>query len=73
MPDSDDPSAKSLQRALKRAGYMSLSVKPSDNYGPLTQAAVRRFHDRNPQYAEMPGDPAIGPRGWAELHREAYS
>lgn len=72
-PNSDEPSAKSLQRALKAAGYMSKSVTLSDNYGPLTQAAVIRFHNRNPQYAERPGDPEIGPRGWAELHREAYA
>jgi hypothetical protein len=71
-PNSDAPSAKALQRALKAAGYMARSVKLADNYGPLTQAAVARFHDRNPQYADRPGDPAIGPRGWAELHREAY-
>jgi hypothetical protein len=71
-PGASEPSAKALQRALKAAGYMSASVKLSDTYGPLTQAAVIRFHDRNPKLAERPGDPAIGPRGWAELHREAY-
>lgn len=72
-PGDDSPSARPLQRALKAAGYMSKSVKESDNYGPLTQAAVKRFHERNPQYADRAGDPAIGPRGWAELHREAYA
>lgn len=72
-PGGDQPSAKSLQRALKAAGYMSKSVPLSDTYGPLTQAAVVRFHHANPQYADRPGDPAIGPRGWAELHREAYA
>lgn len=72
-PNSTKPSARGLQRALKAAGYLSKSVAESDNYGPLTQAAVKRFHARNPQYAEGPADPVIGPRGWAELHREAYA
>lgn len=72
-PGASEPSAKALQRALKAAKYMSSSIPLDDTYGPLTQAAVTRFHDRNPQFAERPGDPAIGPRGWAELHREAYA
>jgi hypothetical protein len=72
-PGSDSPSAMNLQRALKAAGYMPSSVILANSYGPLTQAAVRRFHAANPQYADRPGDPAIGPQGWAELHREAYA
>lgn len=71
-PDSSDPSAKGLQRALKAADYMAETVKLSANYGPLTQAAVKRFHKANPQFGAA-NDPAIGPMGWAHLHREAYA
>lgn len=71
-PDASRPSAKGLQRALKAAGHLSKGVTLDDNYGPLTQAAVTRFHDRHPQYANRPGDPAIGPLGWAKLFSEAY-
>jgi hypothetical protein len=72
-PDKSTPSAKGLQAALKAAGYLNKSVAADSNYGPLTQAAVTRFHNRNPQYADRPGDPAIGPLGWARLHVEAYA
>ncbi|MFF8831399.1 CHAP domain-containing protein [Streptomyces sp. NPDC015131] len=72
-PDSSRPSARTLQVALKKAGYMAASVPFADNYGPRTQAAVAAFHKANPQFAERPNDPAIGPMGWAELHREAYA
>lgn len=65
------PSAKGLQKALKAAGYMRKGVTLSDVYGPLTQAGVRSFHKANPQYG-VPSDGAIGPRGWAHLHEEAY-
>lgn len=71
-PGRQNPSAKGLQRALKAAGYMPESVTLADNYGPSTQAAVGRFHIANPEFAAFHGDPAIGPRGWAHLHLEAY-
>jgi hypothetical protein len=72
-PGSASPSAKPLQRALKAAGYMAASVVEADNYGPNTEASVDRFYDANPELTQ-PGsyDPIIGPKGWAELHREAY-
>lgn len=70
-PGSASPSAKPLQKALKAAKYMASSVTLADNYGPLTQAAVKKFHAANPAYGTG-SDPAIGPLGWAHLHTEAY-
>jgi hypothetical protein len=73
-PGSGVPSARGLQRALKAAGFLAKSVVEADNYGPLTQAAVNRFHAAHPAFrgAGLTYDPAIGPRGWAHLHRLAY-
>lgn len=65
------PSAKGLQRALKEAGFMRKGVTLSNMYGPLTQAGVRAFHKKYPRYG-TPRDGAIGPKGWAKLHRLAY-
>ncbi|WP_371795973.1 N-acetylmuramoyl-L-alanine amidase [Streptomyces sp. NBC_01718] len=73
-PGRTKPSARSLQRALKAAGYLAKSVPEADNYGPQTQAAVARFHNAHTQYRAKgtTHDPAIGPKGWAALHRLAY-
>ncbi|WP_328361364.1 peptidoglycan-binding protein [Streptomyces sp. NBC_00445] len=73
-PGKAKPSARTLQRALKAAGYMSKSVREADNYGPQTQAAVVKFHNAHPQYraAGVTRDPAIGPKGWAAMFRLAY-
>ncbi len=73
-PNKAKPSAKTLQRALKAAGYMPKSVTEADNYGPQTQAAVVKFHNAHTQYraAGVTRDPAIGPKGWAALFRLAY-
>jgi LysM repeat protein len=65
--DKAVPSARGLQRALKQARFMAADVALSDNYGPKTQAAVGRFHDTYPQFRDKPGDPVIGPNGWAFL------
>lgn len=64
-PNRAKPSARTLQRALKAAGFMSKSVAESDNYGPKTQAAMIAFHHKHPQYrAEgVTRDPTIGPIG----------
>lgn len=70
-PGGRRPSAKPLQRALKAAGYMNRLVILSDNYGRLTEAAVKRFHKKHPQYGRST-DGWIGPKGWAHLHSEAY-
>ncbi|MFM9613923.1 GH25 family lysozyme [Streptomyces niveiscabiei] len=73
-PGRARPSARALQQALKRAGFMPAAVVESDTYGPQTQAAVARFHNAHPTYraAGKTYDPAIGPKGWAALHRLAY-
>ncbi|MGW2206743.1 peptidoglycan-binding domain-containing protein [Streptomyces sp. NPDC001774] len=71
-PGGTKPSAQALQRALKAAGYLASSVGLADAYGPATQAAVKKFHAANPAFGRS-SDPAIGPLGWAELHREAYA
>ncbi|MFF7146036.1 peptidoglycan-binding protein [Streptomyces nodosus] len=73
-PDKAKPSARTLQKALKKAGYMASSVVEADNYGPKTQAAVTKFHNAHPQYrsAGKTSDPAIGPKGWAYLFTLAY-
>ncbi|MFD9853460.1 CHAP domain-containing protein [[Kitasatospora] papulosa] len=73
-PNRATPSARGLQRALKAAGYMSKSIPEAANYGPATQAAVARFHQAHPAYRARGThyDPAIGPKGWAALHRLAY-
>ncbi|MFJ4551106.1 LysM peptidoglycan-binding domain-containing protein [Streptomyces sp. NPDC088817] len=73
-PDKAKPSARGLQRALKAAGFMPKTVAEADNYGPQTQGAVARFHNAHPQCRAkgVSYDPAIGPQGWAALHRLAY-
>ena len=73
-PGKAKPSAVTLQRALKAAGYMAKSVPESPNYGPKTQAGVAKFHNAHPQYRakSKTSDPAIGPKGWAALFRIAY-
>jgi hypothetical protein len=71
-PGSASPSAKPLQRALKAAGYMNKSIPEADNYGPNTEASVAAFYRANQSLSSGGGyDPIIGPKGWAELHREA--
>ncbi|QCX77679.1 N-acetylmuramoyl-L-alanine amidase [Streptomyces sp. YIM 121038] len=74
-PGRTRPSARPLQRALKAAGYLAKSVPEADAYGPQTQTAVAKFHNAHPAYraAGKSHDPAIGPRGWAALHRLAYA
>ncbi|MFF3353390.1 N-acetylmuramoyl-L-alanine amidase [Streptomyces sp. NPDC002917] len=73
-PGKAKPSAVTLQRALKKAGFMAKSVPESPTYGPKTQAAVAKFHNAHPAYRAKGKayDPAIGSRGWAALHRLAY-
>ncbi|MFC9231045.1 N-acetylmuramoyl-L-alanine amidase [Streptomyces decoyicus] len=73
-PNSSTPSAKSLQRALKAAGFMNKSVPESDNYGPKTQEGVGLFLRKYPRFASQGStwDVAIGPKGWAYLFTLAY-
>jgi hypothetical protein len=51
---------------------MPQSVALADNYGPQTEAAVARFYKANRALSTLDYDTKIGPKGWAELHREAY-
>ncbi|HEY1175630.1 MAG TPA: glycoside hydrolase family 25 protein [Phytomonospora sp.] len=73
-PNKAKPSAVTLQRALKAAGYMAKTVKESPNYGPATQTAVAKFHNAHPTYRAKgtTHDVKIGPKGWAALFRLAY-
>lgn len=68
-PNTKSPSAIPLQKVLKAKGYMADSVVENANYGPLTQAAVAKFHDANLQYKSrgVSHDVVIGPKGWASL------
>lgn len=70
-PGASQPSAKPLQAALKKCGYLSRLVLPSDKYGPFTEAAVKRFHKAHPRFGTS-SDGAIGPKGWAYLFTKAY-
>lgn len=72
-PDGWTPSARPLQQALKRTGWMDGGVIESDHYGPITQRGVAGFnlkHGYNDTGIEW--DPAIGPHGWALLMTLAY-
>lgn len=72
-PGGTTPSARPLQQALKRTGWMPADVVESDHYGPATSAAVEGFNAKHG--LNSPGvdpDPAIGPRGWALLMTLAY-
>ncbi|WP_258177319.1 CHAP domain-containing protein [Streptomyces solincola] len=71
-PNSTSPSARGLQKALKAAGYMDKAVPEADNYGPKTQDGVAAFYRANVELSSGGRDVQIGPKGWAELHREAY-
>lgn len=72
-PGKSKPSAQTLQKALKAAGWMTKNVVLSDNYGPKTQTAVAGFNAKHG--LNDPGkksDPAIGPKGWKLLFTLAY-
>lgn len=72
-PGGTHPSARPLQRALKRTGWMDSSVVESDHYGPATQRAVAGFNEKHHLVSALLAyDPAIGPRGWALLMTLAY-
>lgn len=72
-PNHKSPSAIPLQKELKRTGYMAKSVKENANYGPLTQAAVAKFHNAHPEFRSkgVAHDVVIGPKGWAYLLKAA--
>lgn len=72
-PGSSSPSARPLQHALKRTGWMPSSIAESDHYGPETEKAVAGFNAKhNLNAVGVHSDPAIGPHGWALLMTLAY-
>ncbi|MFI5799077.1 glycoside hydrolase family 25 protein [Streptomyces sp. NPDC051677] len=74
-PGKHTPSAKPLQKALRAAGFLSITdADLSDTYGPGTQAGVGHFFAAHPEFRSQgkPHDVAIGPRGWAYLFTLAY-
>ncbi|MCY0933620.1 peptidoglycan-binding protein [Streptomyces sp. H34-S4] len=72
-PGARHAQVQELQQLLIKAGYGPIPGAYSTYYGPETQRAVGRFHNRNPQYraAGTSYDPAIGRRGFVELQKEA--
>lgn len=68
-PNSSKVSAVALQRQLKKAGFLEKNVKESSNYGPRTQYAVAKFHEKHPEFKTkgVRRDIVIGPKGWAFL------
>jgi hypothetical protein len=73
-PNKSAPCAITLQKALKKKGYMPSWVVLNCNYGPETQAAVARFHNANTRFKSVgvTRDVRIGPLGWYHLFMEAY-
>lgn len=74
-PGKSRPSANELQKALRKAKFLTISDRDlSVTYGPRTQAGVGKFFAAHPQFREKgkPHDVAIGPRGWAYLFTLAY-
>ena len=71
-PGVTDASVGRLRTALKAAGYLDKKLPDSNYYGAFTQEAVAKFHHRHPEFASkgVDPDPAIGPKGWAQLMRE---
>lgn len=62
-----------LKRYLNLAGYAhfgSLHLN-DDYYGSGTEEAVAKFYDAHPALRSKPHDVAIGPKGWAQLQKEA--
>ncbi|MFE4451409.1 peptidoglycan-binding protein [Streptomyces sp. NPDC056796] len=62
---------KKLQEFLVKAGYGPIKGAYTTYYGKETQAAVARFHKKNPTLASKSYDPAIGAKGFVELQKEA--
>lgn len=67
-PGSTDPTTIDLQRALIAAGFATFA-KPNTTglYGKGTEASVRKFFDKYPQFQSSKTDTAIGSKGWAFL------
>ncbi|MCD2462468.1 peptidoglycan-binding protein [Streptomyces sp. MBT42] len=72
-PGAKHAQVKELQQLLIKAGYGPIPGAPSTYYGPETQKAVARFHNKNVHLrsAGKSYDPAIGKHGFVELQKEA--
>ncbi|MFI9228971.1 peptidoglycan-binding protein [Streptomyces rimosus] len=72
-PGARHPQVRDLQQLLIKAGYGPIPGAVTDYYGVATQAAVARFHDRNPKYkgTGLVRDPKIGTQGFIALQRQA--
>ncbi|MGW3336217.1 C40 family peptidase [Streptomyces sp. NPDC001009] len=70
-PGATHAQVRELQQLLIKAGYGPIPGAPTNFYGPETQRAVARFHDRNPAYRSGLHDPRIGPKGFVALQKKA--
>jgi hypothetical protein len=70
-PGATHAQVKELQQLLVKAGYGPIKGAYTTFYGPETQKAVARFHDRNPAYRSGLHDPRIGPKGFVALQKQA--
>ncbi|AKY03710.1 endolysin [Streptomyces phage Lannister] len=71
-PGATHPQVAELQQLLIKAGYGPIPGAVTKFYGEQTKKAVIRFHRKNPQFSVGSViDPSIGPKGFAELQREA--
>jgi hypothetical protein len=72
-PGARHAQVKDLQHFLVKAGYGPIPGAYTTYYGPETQKAVARFHNKNPHLrtAGVTYDPVIGRSGFKELQKEA--
>ncbi|WP_241695032.1 CHAP domain-containing protein [Streptomyces sp. C] len=70
-PGATHAQVAELQQLLIKAGYGPIKGAVTRFYGPETQRAVARFHDRNPAYRSGLHDPRIGPKGFVALQKQA--
>jgi hypothetical protein len=70
-PGARHAQVRELQQLLIKAGYGPIKGAYTTFYGPETQRAVARFHDRNPAYRSGLHDPKIGPKGFVALQKQA--
>ncbi|MFE2104300.1 N-acetylmuramoyl-L-alanine amidase [Kitasatospora sp. NPDC059463] len=72
-PGARHPQVRELQELLLKTGYGPIPGAVTDYYGPATQNAVARFHDRHPDLKSrgISKDYAIGARGFTLLQQEA--
>lgn len=70
-PGVSHSQVKKLQEFLIKAGYGPIQGAYTSLYGKETQAAVARFHKKNPALSSKSYDPAIGAKGFVELQKEA--